>query len=201
MGIATKIASWLLFVICCSQSVAGEIGAHPSGIRSLKVSPRGGDFTLESSRGPVSTVEFRGKVIMLYFGYTRCPDVCPTSFSVMAQTLNELDKKELERVVGLFVSVDPERDTVDRLAEYVSYFHPNFIGLTGTQSAVADAAGAYGVQYGFTDASDSAMGYIVNHSAAIYLIDRQGKLRFAFPHETPPETLLGAIRMLLEGDQ
>jgi protein SCO1/2 len=66
---------------------------------------------------------------------------------------------------------------------------------------VADAAGAYGVQYGFTDASDSAMGYIVNHSAAIYLIDRQGKLRFAFPHETPPETLLGAIRMLLEGDQ
>ena len=200
MGMTTKVASWLLLVLCCSQSLAGEIGAHPSGIKPLKAPPRGGDFTLESVRGPVSTTEFRGKVIMLYFGYTRCPDVCPTSFSLMAQALNELDEKELERVVGLFVSVDPERDTVARLADYVSYFHPSFIGLTGSQSAVAYAAEAYGVQYGFTDASDSAMGYIVNHSAAIYLIDRQGKLRFAFPHETPPETLLGAIRMLLERD-
>ena len=99
---------------------------------------------------------------------------------------------------GIFVSVDPKRDSVARLAEYVDYFHPSFVGVTGDAQEVADAAKLYGVQYSYTDASNSAMGYIVNHSAAVYLIDLEGKLRFAFPHETPPETMLGAIRMLLE---
>lgn len=176
---------------------AGAAVAGNSAIPPLKA-PSGGDFTLQSLSGPVSTEAFRGKVIMLYFGYTQCPDVCPTSLSLMTQALNELDAPELERIVGLFVSVDPKRDNVARLAEYVGYFHPNFIGATGSPEAVAGAAERYGAQYGFTDTSDSAMGYIVNHSAAIYLIDQAGVLRFVFPHETSPETMLGAIRMLFE---
>jgi protein SCO1 len=200
MGISMKAACWLLLVLCCNQLIAGEIPANPSSIRPLKAPPRGGDFTLASDQGPVSTADFRGKAIMLYFGYTACPDVCPTSFSIMAQALNELDAKELERVVGLFVTLDPKRDSADKMAEYVAYFHPGFIGLTGAQDEVADVADAYGVQYGYADAGDSALGYVVNHSAAIYLIDQQGELRFAFPHGTPPETLLGGIRMLLERD-
>lgn len=109
----------------------------------------------------------------------------------MTQSLNELDTPELEKVAGLFVSVDPKRDSVTSLAEYVGYFHPNFVGVTGSAEAIANAAELYGAQYGFTETNDSAMGYIVNHSATIYLIDQAGVLRFAFPHETPPETMHG----------
>ena len=116
----------------------------------------------------------------------------------MAQTLNELNPQELERVAGLFVSVDPQRDTVQHLAEYVDYFHPSFVGATGSKEAVDRAAQLYGAQYSFTDDSNSAMGYIVNHSSVVYLIDQKGVLRFVFPHATPPETMLGGIRLLFE---
>lgn len=198
MELATRVAGWLLLALLCAAATAGDAVPVKSEIKPLAGAPTGGDFTLESLSGPVSTAQYRGKLILLYFGYTQCPDVCPTSFSLMAQALNELDERELEGVVGIFVSVDPKRDTVERLAEYVDYFHPSFIGVTGDENAISAAADLYGVQYSFTDASDSAMGYIVNHSAAVYLIDQQGALRFAFPHETPPETMLGAMRMLFE---
>jgi protein SCO1 len=193
----TRTAAGLLWLLMSFQALA-EAVAVGTEISFLSTTPTGGDFTLQSNQGPVSTTQFRGKVILLYFGYTQCPDVCPTSFSLMAQALNELTAQELDKVTGIFVSVDPQRDSVERLAEYVGYFHPSFIGVTGEPDAVSAAAKRYGVQYSYTDASDSAMGYIVNHSAAVYLVDQQGELRFAFPHETPPETMLGAIRMLLE---
>ncbi len=198
MGMTTRVVGGLLLALLCARLLADEAAAGKTDIPPLNAAPVGGDFTLESSRGPVSTVELRGKVILLYFGYTQCPDVCPTSFSLMAQVLNELDPQELDRTIGIFVSVDPKRDSVERLAEYVGYFHPRFIGVTGTPDAVAEAARLYGAQYSYTDTSDSAMGYTVNHSTVIYLIDQEGELRFAFPHETPPETMLGAIRMLFE---
>jgi protein SCO1/2 len=193
----TRVAGYVLLMLFCLRALA-ETGAQESEAQPLSGPPAGGDFTLESVNGPVSTAAFRGKVILLYFGYTRCPDVCPTSFALMAQALNELEQQELKKIVGIFVSVDPERDSVERLADYVTYFHPHFIGVTGELGAVSAAAKLYGVEYSYTDASDSAMGYIVNHSTAVYLVDQQGELRFAFPHETPPETMLGAIRMLFE---
>ena len=188
----------LITVSVCSLMVNPAVAAEATQGSAQSVAPKGGDFTLQSVDGPVSTTAFRGKVVLLYFGYTQCPDICPTSLSLITQALNELTPAELERVVGLFVSVDPKRDTTARLAEYVGYFHPNFIGLTGTPEAVAAAAKLYAAQYSFTDADDSAMGYIVNHSATVYLIDPAGVLRFAFPHGTSPETMLGAIRMLFE---
>ncbi len=188
----------VMIALNAGHLIAAEDAAESTQILPRNPSPLGGDFTLQSKQGPVSTASFRGKLILLYFGYTKCPDICPTSFAIMAQALNELDREELAKVVGLFVSVDPARDDVNALAQYVSYFHPNFIGVTGTPEAVAEAAKKYGAHYRYTDVDDSAMGYIVDHSAAIYLVDRQGELRFAFPHDTPPETLLGAIRLLLE---
>lgn len=190
-GLVILLASW-------AQLSAGENSVAGSSIPPMKGTPQGGDFTLLSKSGQVSTKAFRGKVLMLYFGYTQCPDVCPTSLSFMTQSLNELDTPELEKVAGLFVSVDPKRDSVTSLADYVGYFHPNFVGVTGSAEAIANAAELYGAQYSFTETNDSAMGYIVNHSATIYLIDQTGVLRFAFPHETPPETMLGAMRMLFE---
>lgn len=198
MQIGGLFSRMLIAASACCLLTAAAGAAEPVERPEQSVAPEGGDFTLQSANGPVSTTAFRGKVVLLYFGYTQCPDICPSSLSLMAQALNELTPAELKRVVGLFVSVDPKRDTTARLAEYVGYFHPNFIGLTGTPEQVAAAAKRYGAQYSFTDAEDSAMGYTVDHSATIYLIDPAGVLRFAFPHGTSPETLLGAIRMLFE---
>ena len=189
MKILKATAGLLLCLSVAGYCVAGEPAPVP---------PSGGDFTLESLTGPVSTRQFRGKVIMLYFGYTQCPDICPTSLTTMTQALNELDEAALEKVVGIFVSVDPERDTPASLASYVGYFHPAFIGVTGAPEAVAAAAGLYGVRYTLTREEGSALDHTVDHSAIIYLIDPSGVLRFVFPHGTSAATLLGATRMSLE---
>lgn len=197
MKLRLTIISLLLFALSVSV-FAAEAQQGITKILPTTSAPVGGDFTLESLKGSISTTDFRGRVLMLYFGYTQCPDVCPTSFSLMAQSLNELEPQELEQTADLFVSVDPKRDTVEHLAEYVDYFHPSFVGATGSKEAVDRAAELYGAQYSFTDDSNSAMGYIVNHSSVVYLIDKKGVLRYVFPHATPPETMLGGIRRLLE---
>ncbi|WP_294042909.1 SCO family protein [Thiolapillus sp.] len=124
---------------------------------------------------------------------------CPTSLSYMAQAFNELNDGELKKVVGVFVSVDPKRDTFELLDEYVDYFHPNFIGVTGKPEEIAKAAKLYGAQYYEVELKDSAFGYAVNHSAATYLIAPDGELRFIFPHGTSPEVISEAIRYVLEG--
>jgi protein SCO1/2 len=161
------------------------------------VVPTGGDFTLQSIKGPVSTRDLRGKVLMLYFGYTKCPDVCPTSLAFITQTLHELSPEELQEVVSLFISVDPKRDTVQALADYVNYFHQNFIGLTGSADEIAAVARLYGVQYNEVELPGSAFGYSVNHSSATYLIDKKGELRFVFPHLTDSSIMLEGLRYLL----
>ncbi|MEN8177700.1 MAG: SCO family protein [Pseudomonadota bacterium] len=159
--------------------------------------PTGGDFTLQSVNGPVSTKDLRGKVILLYFGYTMCPDVCPTSLSFMTQTLSGLTEEELENVVGIFVSVDPKRDTVESLDKYVNYFHKNYIGVTGTEAEVAEVAKLYGAQYHEVELKDSALGYSVNHSSVTYMIDTKGELKLIFPHETHPSVMLEGLRYLM----
>ncbi len=94
--------------------------------------PSGGDFTLHSKDGPVSLHDFKGKVVLLFFGYASCPDICPTSLAFSTKALNTLNEDELAQVQPLFVSIDPQRDSVDKMAEFVSFFHPGFIGLTGS---------------------------------------------------------------------
>lgn len=159
--------------------------------------PTGGDFTLKSADGPVSLHDFRGKVVLLYFGYTWCPDICPTSLALMSQGLSGLDKKELADVQGIFVSVDPARDTVQRLKTYTAYFHPKIMGVTGTPDEVADVAKLYNVSYRLVKESDSATGYTVDHSSFTYVIGKKGKLREVLPHGTQPERIRKVIRKLL----
>jgi protein SCO1/2 len=165
----------------------------------IKEAPPGGDFTLNSADGPVSLRDFRGKVVLLYFGYTKCPDVCPTSLSYMTQALNDLAADALKQVQAIFVSVDPKRDTVEGLKEYVAYFHPNLVGVTGTEKEVADVAALYGAQYYEVELEGSAFGYSVNHSAVTYLITPDGTLRFIFPHGTSPSVIAEAVRYVLSG--
>lgn len=159
--------------------------------------PTGGDFTLKSASGPVSLHDFRGKVVLLYFGYTWCPDICPTSLALMSQALSGLKEQELANVQGIFVSVDPARDTVQRLKTYTAYFHPKIMGATGTPDEVAHVAKLYNVAYRKVEESDSATGYTVDHSSFTYVIDKKGKLRDVLPHGTKPERIREAIRKLL----
>lgn len=193
----TIILSLLLLLgsLICSQGVLAQ---PQDRILEQEEAPTGGDFTLQSAHGPVSTKDLRGKVIMLYFGYTKCPDVCPTSLSFMTQALNGLSEAELKQVVGLFVSVDPKRDTLETLDLYVNYFHENYIGVTGTEDEVAAVAKLYGAKYYEVELKNSAFGYSVNHSSVTYLIDKKGELRLIFPHETSPSIMLEGMRYLIQ---
>jgi len=156
--------------------------------------PMGGDFEFQSYAGPVTLDSLRGKVVILYFGYTWCPDICPTSLGLLSAALNELSAEELAQFQALFVSVDPDRDTLDRLKTYASYFHEKILGVTGSREQIDDAVRKYGAAYRIVKNEGSATGYVVDHSAELFLIDRHGKLVQAIRHGAPPEEILSAIK-------
>ncbi len=196
-----KLMTGLSFLCLLLPILAVAAGAeNQDKIPGIEEAPPGGDFTLQSADGPVSLQDFRGKVVLLYFGYTKCPDVCPTSLSYLTQALNDLTEDELKEVQGIFISVDPKRDTPQALKEYVEYFHPNIVGITGSAEEVADVAALYGARYYEVELEGSAFGYSVNHSAVTYLITPDGTLRFIFPHGTPPKVIVEAIRYVLAGN-
>jgi len=162
----------------------------------LTAAPVGGDFTVEIQDKDLSLKDLRGKVVVLYFGYTQCPDICPTSLALLTQALNQLSDNELKQVQSLFVSVDPERDNVTRLKEYAAYFHPNIIGATAEKEEIDRITKLYGAAYKKVE-SNSAVGYLVDHSSYTYLIDKKGKLRKSLAHGTAPKIILQEIRKLL----
>jgi protein SCO1/2 len=185
------VLSWLLF--------AWQPPREPVAPPPLVEAPKGGDFTLQGPQGPVSLSDFRGKVVMLYFGYTWCPDICPTNLALFSRVLNELQATELSQVQPIFVSVDPRRDNLARLQEYSEYFHPRLLGITGSDAEVAQAAALYGVAYRAVN-PDTDENYAVDHSADTYLIDQQGDLVQRLPHGSSAENLLKAVRRLLSGE-
>ena len=156
--------------------------------------PEGGDFTLQSADGPVALVDFRGKVVLLYFGYTYCPDICPTSLAATAEALKELRPEELARVAVILVSVDPKRDTPARLKEYARFFHPVMVGVTGTPEEIAAVAKRYGVFYAEQKVATAGDGYVVDHSADTYVVAPDGRLVGRIAHATAPEQVAAIIR-------
>lgn len=156
--------------------------------------PVGGPFRLVDHMGkPRSDADFHGKLVLLYFGFTYCPDLCPTDLASMGVLVDKLGKAG-ESVQPLFVTLDPERDTAERLASYVTFFHPRLIGLTGDEASIAKAASAYKVYYAKVPTEHS---YTVDHSGYIYLLDRAGRYLGFFPPGTPPEQMADVIRPLL----
>ncbi|MCU7797180.1 MAG: SCO family protein [Candidatus Thiodiazotropha sp. (ex Myrtea spinifera)] len=192
-----KITLIFIGLLIISSSATSDDVTQKDEILSISSQIPGGDFVLSSSQGKFSLEQLRGKVVLLFFGYTQCPDVCPTSLSLLAQALNELSEDELQSVQAVFVSVDPKRDTFKVLDEYASYFHPNLTGITGSESEIAEVAKRYGAQYEEVALVGSSFGYAVNHSAETYMITPEGELRFMFPHQTPSFVILEAIRYLL----
>ena len=157
----------------------------------------GGDFVLQSAEGPVSLSDYRGKVVVLYFGYAFCPDVCPTSLGLLSLALGKLNTEELNKVQAFFISVDPERDTVDKLKTYAAAFHPSIKGITGTKEEIADIAKRFGVMYMKVDLPNSAMGYSVDHSSRYYVIGADGEVKKFIEHGTSPDDIVTTLRSVM----
>ncbi len=158
----------------------------------------GRDFRLADHNGRIRTLgDFRGKVVLLSFGYTRCPDVCPTTLAELAGLMGRLGG-EAERVQVLFVTLDPERDTPAQLAKYIPFFHPGFLGLRGDAAATAATAGEFRVAYQKQD-TGSAAGYSLDHSTGIYAFDPDGRLRLRIDYNSPLDDVVHDVRLLLGG--
>lgn len=166
-------------------------------VATTGVEAYGGDFTLEAPGGPSGLSDYRGKLVIAYFGFASCPDVCPTSLGVMKAAMNKLGEPEQAAVRGLLISIDPERDTPEKVEAYAQYFHPNFHGLSGTPEAVAQVAKQYGALYRKVETPDSSMDYTMDHSSVIYLIDQQGVLREKLSHGVTPAEVAGKIKQYL----
>jgi len=141
--------------------------------------------------------EMRGNAVLLFFGYTSCPDVCPTTMAELKQALEKLGEADAKRVQVLFITVDPERDTPERVQEYVDHFNSDFIGLSGTETELAGVWQDYGVFREIVDGT-SAAGYLVNHTARVTLIDRDGNLRLSYAFDTPVESIVHDLKLLLK---
>lgn len=183
---------WVLFFWNPSSDQANK---HTN--LALSATPVGGDFTVEIQDKDLSLKDLRGKVVVLYFGYTQCPDICPTSLALLTQALSQMTEDELKGLQSIFVSVDPDRDNVTRLKEYAHYFHPNIIGATAEKDVIDEIVKRYGAAYNIVE-SNSAVGYLVDHSSFTYLIDKQGKLQKTLVHGTAPEIILKEVRTLLK---
>ena len=152
----------------------------------------GGPFELVDQNGQTRTsAEFLGQPMLIYFGYTYCPDICPTSLLAMSQGLELLAESAPERaeeIVPLFITVDPERDTVETMKTYAEHFHPRMVALTGSAAQIAEAAKAYRVYYRKAE-SDSATDYLVDHSGYIYLMDGEGGYLTHMTHDATAEQI------------
>lgn len=169
----------------------------PAASASAAPVPGGGGFTLDSVQGPVNLGGLRGKVVMLFFGYTSCPDVCPLSLAKIGACLSSLDAGQAQDVEALFVTLDPERDTAERMHRYANFFHPDIIGLTGAKSTIDEVAARYGVAYERKPAPESALGYSIAHPDTILLLDGDGGLAGRVGGGEGRETLRGKVLELL----
>lgn len=160
--------------------------------------PPAPDFELERADGSSFRLsEMRDDIVLLFFGYTSCPDVCPTTLAELNQALEKLDEDEANKVQVIFVTVDPDRDTPERTQEYVNHFNPNFVGLSGSETELNIVWDEYGVFREIVD-GPSAAGYLVNHTARVTLIDGNGNLRISFGFDMPVEDIVYDIKLILK---
>lgn len=159
--------------------------------------PKPVDFTLEGPKGPVRLADFKGKIVLIFFGFTHCPDVCPTTLLEIRKAFSALSEGERSRVQVIFVSVDPERDTPELADQYAKQFHPSFLGLSGSPEAIRQAAQAFGVYYQKSQVA-SPTEYLVDHTATTFVV-KDGKLVLLFSPDKIKETerVVADLRALL----
>ncbi len=173
-----------------------RLAAHESFISGTN-GIQGGDFTLRSAEGSLSLKDLRGSVVLIFFGYTSCPNVCPISLATISNVFSQMSPDELKRTKALFISLDPEKDNLEILKQYTNYFHPNIVGLTDDIKTLTKVAKQYGVKFKKTLSPDSALGYVISHSDDIIVIGLDGSPQKSFPHDTNTVPLLAQIKQLL----
>ena len=179
-----------VFLFSKPESFQGTMYAEPY--------PPAPDIELTRENGDSFRLsDMQGNTVLLFFGYTSCPDVCPTTMAELKQALEKLNEEDANQVRVLFVTVDPERDTPERVQEYVNHFNRDFIGLSGTEPELAEVWQDYGV-FRETMEGTSAAGYLVNHTARVTLIDQHGNLRLSYAFGTPVETIVHDLKLLLK---
>jgi protein SCO1/2 len=188
--LAVLLAAWVGYEFLTPRKLHGEVIDPPHPVS---------DFTLQSVQGPVSLSDFEGKIVVLYFGYTFCPDLCPTTLATLHQALGSLGS-QADDVQVVFVSVDWNRDTADVMAKYVSHFDPGFVGLSGTQEQIDAVTQELGIFY-LLNLPDQNGSYSVDHTASTRVLDRQGRLKLIWPYDLPPAEIASDLRVLLARPQ
>ena len=190
-----------IFVVVGFAALITFLFARPDEFRGTTYTepyPVAPEFELTRANGePFQLSEQRGKIVLLFFGYTSCPDVCPTTMAELKQALDRLSPHNLEDVQVVFITVDPERDTPERVQEYVNHFNDGFIGLSGEPDELAKIWNDYGVYREIVEGT-SAAGYLVNHTARVTMIDQDGNLRVSFDFETPVDDLVHDMQLILK---
>ncbi|MCU7835893.1 MAG: SCO family protein [gamma proteobacterium symbiont of Taylorina sp.] len=165
----------------------------------IDIKDRGGDFSLIGSTASgeiawVSLSDFKGKVVAIYFGYTKCPDVCPTNLSFLSSAIAQLTAEEKKNFQSIFISVDPGRDTPEVLAKYVKYFDDQMIGLSAAPDDIDPVVAQYGAYYEKVPFSNSALMYGIDHTSETYIAGKDGKLFAILDHATESKKILATIR-------
>ncbi|MEZ4518536.1 MAG: SCO family protein [Chloroflexota bacterium] len=188
---------FLLFLLALLTACGGQ--THEFAGAVLEEPKPVPDFTLTAAGDtPVSLSDFRGEYVYLYFGYTFCPDACPITLSKLS-TLHKDLGDDADEMQVIMVTVDPERDTPDVLADYVTRFDPSFIGLAGSKAEIDAAGQPFGIYYQRSE-TETAGGYLIDHSTRTYLIDPAGNARVAYSHDTPAEDMLTDLQWLIANE-
>ena len=191
------LAGFLAGAIAAAGFLAlNESGAGPE-VETSGTALIGGPFTLVDQNGKtVTDKDFRGRFMLVFFGFTHCPDVCPAELQVMSASLQALGDKAAD-IIPIFITLDPERDTPAVMADYVKNFGSRFVGLTGSPEAIAAAAKAYRVAYSKRTDDSKASAYSIDHSEFAYLMGRDGQYVTHFPYGTPTEKMTETLRRYL----
>jgi len=155
------------------------------------------EFTLNTIDGEIKLSDYRGKAVAIYFGYMYCPDACPTSLSLLNESLKDFTPEQVKDFQGIFVSVDPERDSLKDLKEYGKYFHSNIIGTTGTEEKLKKITKDYGSYYVLEKATPEDKLYNVAHTSYFYIFDKNGNLTDKLRHFTSPSEITEALKKVL----
>lgn len=190
----------LVTVLLFCLALLGACGREPAPLLNTDIT--GVDFgkrlALTDHHGQPRTLEdYRGKAVVLFFGYTHCPDACPSTLARLAEVMKQLGP-DAAKVQVLFVTLDPARDTQERLASYVTWFHPSFVALRGDEAAVAAAAKEFKV-FSAKKKIEGGMGYVVDHTTGAYVLDPQGRLRLFVKDDAAVESVVSDLRALLSG--
>lgn len=194
MSRAAKIAlaAWIVVLVGFAGWIVVDWSRSDAGTPAI-----GGPFTLTDHNGrTVTEADFKGKPTLIYFGFTYCPDVCPTSLLLMQTAVEQLGEDAEQRVNMVLITVDPERDTPAVLKDYVGNFGPTMVGLTGTPEQIAAVAREFRVYYRKVESKDGAP-YLMDHSSIFYLLDKRGRFVRHFTHQSKAEDISAALRPLL----